>query len=70
MGELDAKVFANCRQDLSQEDAHISAVSLCSSWQAEITNPMWYPFKVVKVDGEPMVMRISLTIPLTYIYIF
>ncbi|XP_051182357.1 uncharacterized protein [Lolium perenne] len=53
MGELDTKVFTNCRQDLSQEDAHISAASLCSSWQAEITNPMWYPFKVVKVDGEP-----------------
>jgi hypothetical protein len=63
MGELDTKVFTNCRQDLSQEDAHISAVSLCSSWQAEITNPMWYPFKVVKVDGEPTVMRISLLFP-------
>uniref|UniRef100_A0ACD5XN15 Uncharacterized protein n=1 Tax=Avena sativa TaxID=4498 RepID=A0ACD5XN15_AVESA len=55
MGELDPKVFANAfRQDLSREDAHVSAASLCSSWQAEITNPNWYPFKVVMVDGEQM----------------
>jgi hypothetical protein len=61
MGELDLKAIANaCRLDLSQEDAQVTCANLCSKWQNEISDPNWHPFRVVMVNGEWTVWKISL----------
>ena len=51
MGDLDPKVFANARrQDLSQDDAQVDSVVLCSKWEAQIKDPNWHPFRVTMGD--------------------
>ncbi|CAL1387046.1 unnamed protein product [Linum trigynum] len=52
MGELDQKVFLNaCRKKHPPADAEVIAVTLCSSWQENLKDSEWYPFKVIIADG-------------------
>ncbi|KAG9454702.1 hypothetical protein H6P81_007606 [Aristolochia fimbriata] len=53
MGELDQKPFqAACRRMFDGEEADIKAVELLSLWHEEIKDPIWHPFKIVKVHGS------------------
>ncbi|EMS62541.1 hypothetical protein TRIUR3_25973 [Triticum urartu] len=53
MGDLDLKTFAKaCKGKMSEEDAEGTASILCSTWEEEIKNPEWHPFKVIMVDGR------------------
>ncbi|XP_042465294.1 factor of DNA methylation 1-like isoform X2 [Zingiber officinale] len=53
MGELDVKAFQNvARKKFKSEEADIKAAELCSSWQEEMKNPSWHPFKIVVTNGK------------------
>ncbi|KAG6530458.1 hypothetical protein ZIOFF_012697 [Zingiber officinale] len=53
MGELDVKAFQNvARKKFKSEEADIKAAELCSSWQQEMKNPSWHPFKIVVTNGK------------------
>ncbi|KAK1386261.1 Factor of DNA methylation 1 [Heracleum sosnowskyi] len=53
MGELDDKVFKKaCKERFPPYEAEIKAVELFSLWQVKMTNPAWYPIKIVKVEGH------------------
>ncbi|KAI9089551.1 hypothetical protein K1719_029156 [Acacia pycnantha] len=53
MGELNEKVFVDaCKKNLPLEDAQIKGVELCSSWQENVKNSEWYPFKVIPTDHD------------------
>ncbi|XP_074574646.1 factor of DNA methylation 1-like isoform X1 [Curcuma longa] len=53
MGELDEKAFQNvARKKFKSDEADIKAAELCSSWQEELKNPSWHPFKVVVRNGK------------------
>lgn len=46
MGELDEKPFLNvCKQRYSANEATVEAATLCSTWQENLKNPSWHPFK-------------------------
>ncbi|CAL1374251.1 unnamed protein product [Linum trigynum] len=52
MGELDEKAFYNaCKKKYPPGDAEVTAATLCSSWQENLKDSEWYPFKVIIVDG-------------------
>ncbi|PKU68189.1 factor of DNA methylation 1-like [Dendrobium catenatum] len=52
MGDLDIKPFEiACKKKFSAEDADIKASELCSSWDEEIRNPSWHPFKIIEHNG-------------------
>lgn len=52
MGELDEKVFlATCKKKFGVEDAEIKAAELCTTWQEELKNPSWHPYKRIHQDG-------------------
>ncbi|KAK1386264.1 XH domain-containing protein [Heracleum sosnowskyi] len=54
MGELDDKVFKKaCKERFPSYEAEIKAVELCSLWQDKMTNPAWYPIKIVKEAVDP-----------------
>ncbi|RHN64919.1 putative XS domain-containing protein [Medicago truncatula] len=52
MGDLDEKVFVQvCKKRfVSQEEAGMKAMELCSVWQENVKNSAWHPFKVVRVN--------------------
>jgi len=52
MGDLDEKVFVKvCKKRfLSEEEAGMKAMELCSVWQENVKNSAWHPFKVVRVN--------------------
>ncbi|KAL8115946.1 factor of DNA methylation 1-like isoform X2 [Apium graveolens] len=53
MGELDERVFRQaCRERFPPYEADIKAVELCSLWQDKMTDPAWYPIKIVMVKGN------------------
>ncbi|KAI9089502.1 hypothetical protein K1719_029107 [Acacia pycnantha] len=53
MGELNEKVFVDaCKKKLPLEDAQIKGVELCSSWQENVKNSEWYPFKVIPTNHD------------------
>ncbi|VVB11524.1 unnamed protein product [Arabis nemorensis] len=46
MGELDEKPFLNvCKQRFSVNEAAVEAATLCSTWQENLTDSAWHPFK-------------------------
>ncbi|KAK6915074.1 Zinc finger-XS domain, partial [Dillenia turbinata] len=52
MGEIDEKPFANtCRKRFPANVAPLKASKLCSSWEENLRNPEWHPFRVVTVNG-------------------
>ena len=56
MGDLDLKSFAKaCKGKMSEEDAEGTTSILCSTWEEEIKNPEWHPFRVVMVNGKKRV---------------
>nr|XP_010910789.3 factor of DNA methylation 1 [Elaeis guineensis] len=51
MGELDEKPFHNaCRKRYKADDADTKAAELCTSWQEELKQPSWHPYKIVHDD--------------------
>ena len=61
MGDLDLKSFAKaCKGKMSEEDAEGTTSILCSTWEEEIKNPEWHPFKVIMVEGREKVVISSL----------
>ncbi|TVU21897.1 hypothetical protein EJB05_31568 [Eragrostis curvula] len=54
MGELDEKPFANaCKRKYGRNDYEDKAAELASTWQEELKNPSWHPFKIIsQADGE------------------
>ncbi|XP_020577660.1 LOW QUALITY PROTEIN: factor of DNA methylation 5-like [Phalaenopsis equestris] len=50
MGDLDIKPFESaCKKSFLQ--ASVKTSVLCSSWDAQIRDPLWHPFKFIKRDG-------------------
>ncbi|KAG7591840.1 XS domain [Arabidopsis thaliana x Arabidopsis arenosa] len=46
MGELNEKPFLDvCKLRYSANDATVEAATLCSTWQENLKNPSWQPFK-------------------------
>ncbi|KAL9306289.1 putative XS domain-containing protein [Arabidopsis thaliana] len=46
MGELDEKPFLDvCKLRYSANEAAVEAATLCSTWQENLKNPSWQPFK-------------------------
>ncbi|CAN8293191.1 unnamed protein product [Cochlearia groenlandica] len=46
MGELDEKPFMNvCKLRYSANEATVEAATLCSTWQENLKDPSWHPFK-------------------------
>ncbi|CAO2210121.1 unnamed protein product [Urochloa humidicola] len=47
MGELDEKPFLLACKQRYGDDAEMEAVKLCSSWQEQLKDANWHPFKIV-----------------------
>uniref|UniRef100_A0A1J3JCG4 Factor of DNA methylation 1 n=1 Tax=Noccaea caerulescens TaxID=107243 RepID=A0A1J3JCG4_NOCCA len=46
MGELDEKPFLNvCKKRYSADEAAVEAATLCSTWQKNVNDSNWHPFK-------------------------
>ncbi|CAN6361411.1 unnamed protein product [Urochloa humidicola] len=53
MGELNEKAFkAACLAKVPPEEASAASYELYSSWQQQLGDLSWYPFKTVTVDGN------------------
>jgi hypothetical protein len=55
MGQLDEMPFHITWKHRDDDDPEGKAASLVSSWQEQIQNPSWHPFRIIKVDGEDKV---------------
>ncbi|KAL4333825.1 hypothetical protein GQ457_07G032600 [Hibiscus cannabinus] len=54
MGELELKPFHDaCKSRFPREETEIQAITLCSSWQENLKNSDWHPFKVIIEGGNP-----------------
>lgn len=46
MGELDEKPFLNvCKKRFSEDEATVEAATLCSTWQENLKDSSWQPFR-------------------------
>ncbi|PNX89037.1 hypothetical protein L195_g045154, partial [Trifolium pratense] len=55
MGELDTRPFFKVmmkRYNADEAEAQNRAAKLCSSWEDNIKDPNWHPFKIIFVDGQ------------------
>uniref|UniRef100_A0A0D9UWQ0 Factor of DNA methylation 1-5/IDN2 domain-containing protein n=1 Tax=Leersia perrieri TaxID=77586 RepID=A0A0D9UWQ0_9ORYZ len=53
MGELDEKPFQDaCKRKYAHDNYESEATLLASTWQVEMKEPSWHPFKIVMVDGK------------------
>jgi hypothetical protein len=54
MSELDNRPFLNaCKRKYGNRDYEIKGTELVTTWQEEIKNPNWHPFKIIEqADGE------------------
>ncbi|KAE8656930.1 putative Aquaporin NIP1.1 [Hibiscus syriacus] len=53
MGELELKPFHDaCKSRFPPDEAEIQATTLCSSWQENVKNSEWHPFKVITEGGN------------------
>lgn len=60
MGELDQKPFQDaCLEKRFGEDPSVKAAELCSSWEKNIKDPHWQPFKRIKLDGKSSVCALQ-----------
>ncbi|KAL1327312.1 factor of DNA methylation 1 [Arachis hypogaea] len=52
LGELDPKPFRDsCSQKYSNEPWQEISAMLCSSWEENLKNSAWHPFKITEVNG-------------------
>ncbi|XP_057428724.1 factor of DNA methylation 1-like isoform X1 [Lotus japonicus] len=57
MGELDPKPFQTfCLQKYSCEQWQDISAKLCSSWEENLKDSAWHPFKTIEVNGIPQVV--------------
>ncbi|KAF6137794.1 hypothetical protein GIB67_040502 [Kingdonia uniflora] len=53
MGELDSKTFRDtCMYKFPSEEWFIKSAELCSTWQENIKDSAWHPFKKIRVNGK------------------
>ncbi|XP_058181769.1 factor of DNA methylation 5-like isoform X3 [Rhododendron vialii] len=53
MGEVDRRPFKElCLQKCSVGDCDEMSAKLCSSWEEEMKNPHWHPFKKITIEGR------------------
>ncbi|XP_030932892.1 factor of DNA methylation 1-like isoform X1 [Quercus lobata] len=52
MGEVNEKPFKGVRFKKFPNDWDLKSAELISLWQANVSNPMWHPFKAEFVDGK------------------
>ena len=56
MGEVNEKPFKGVRFKKFPNDWDLKSAELISLWQANVSNPMWHPFKAEFVDGKLQVL--------------
>ena len=56
MGEVDEKPFKGVCFKKFPNDWELKSAELISLWQANVSNPMWHPFKAEFVDGKLQVL--------------
>ncbi|XVF75322.1 hypothetical protein PTKIN_Ptkin13bG0178200 [Pterospermum kingtungense] len=53
MGEIDQKAFAlACSLKFPNEDSQEICAKLCSSWEQNVQDPQWHPFKMIPSKGK------------------
>lgn len=55
MGEIDTEPFVKAltgKRRCNKEEAEQTALEICSSWQQDLENPHWYPFKIITIGGK------------------
>ncbi|KAK4578954.1 hypothetical protein RGQ29_028855 [Quercus rubra] len=52
MGEVNEKPFKGVCFKKFPNDWELKSAELISLWQANVSNPMWHPFKAEFVDGK------------------
>ncbi|VVA91487.1 unnamed protein product [Arabis nemorensis] len=53
MGELDETPFLNvCKRRYSANEAAVEAATLCSTWQENVKNSSWHPFKLERTGDK------------------
>ncbi|RYR65433.1 hypothetical protein Ahy_A03g011363 isoform E [Arachis hypogaea] len=58
LGELDPKPFRDsCSQKYSNEPWQEISAMLCSSWEDNLKNSAWHPFKITEVNGVLQVTK-------------
>ena len=56
MGEVDEKPFRDVCFQKFPNDWELKSAELISLWQANVSNPIWHPFKTEFVDGKLQVL--------------
>ena len=56
MGEVDEKPFKGVCLKKFPNDWEVNAAELISLWQANVSNPIWHPFKTEFLDGKLQVL--------------
>ena len=56
MGEVNEKPFKGVCFKKFPNDWELKSAELISLWQANVSNPMWHPFKAEFVDGKLQVL--------------
>ncbi|KAL8153285.1 hypothetical protein V2J09_011045 [Rumex salicifolius] len=52
MGEIEEKAFLSvCKKRFGAVDGPLKAAELSSLWQENLKDQMWFPFKVLEIDG-------------------
>ncbi|RLN30383.1 factor of DNA methylation 2-like isoform X2 [Panicum miliaceum] len=60
MGELNEKAFkAACLAKVPPEEVATASYELYSSWQKQLGDLSWYPFKTVIVDGNHQIVNVD-----------
>ncbi|KAL8159510.1 hypothetical protein V2J09_001047 [Rumex salicifolius] len=53
MGEIEEKAFLSvCKKRFGAADGPLKAAELSSLWQENLKDQMWFPFKILEIDGR------------------